>query len=121
MVTTSGIRRFGATPAWGLPLPRSRRLTWWEGKGRLVAPLVQRPDAPEYTLRVRERKRIEMSIIRLVAGALIALAGGVWTLQGLNLSFAPRSFMTADPLWVVLGLVTTLAGVAVGASAWRRG
>jgi hypothetical protein len=28
--------------------------------------------------------------------------------------------MTADPLWVVLGLLTALAGIVVGASAWRR-
>lgn len=95
-------------------------MTWWEGKGRLVAPLVQRPDAPEYTLRVRERKRIEMRRIQLIAGAFIALAGGIWTLQGLNVPFAPRSFMSADPLWVALGLLTAIAGVALGASAWQR-
>jgi hypothetical protein len=86
-----------------------------------VAPLVRRPDAPEYTLRLRERKRNDMNRIRLVAGALIALAGGVWTLQGLNAPFAPRSFMTADPLWIALGLVTVVAGLALGATAWRRG
>jgi uncharacterized membrane protein YhaH (DUF805 family) len=49
----------------------------------------------------------------LVLGVLLILAGGVWTAQGLNLAWAPGSFMTADPLWVVIGVATMLAGLAV--------
>lgn len=61
-----------------------------------------------------------MRPMRIVAGALIALAGGVWVLQGLNVAFAPRSFMTAQPVWIVIGLLAVVAGVALAASGWRR-
>lgn len=57
--------------------------------------------------------------MRFVLGALLLLAGGVWLAQGLNLPFAPGSFMTADPLWAVIGAATALAGLAVLATAWR--
>lgn len=54
----------------------------------------------------------------MVLGGLVALAGLVWIAQGLNLPFAPRSFMTADRTWIVLGAVA----VAIGAStvSWAR-
>ncbi len=39
----------------------------------------------------------------LVLGILLGLAGAVWLAQGLDLPFAPGSFMTADPLWIVIG------------------
>jgi hypothetical protein len=49
------------------------------------------------------------------------VAGGlVWIAQGLNLPFAPRSFMTADRLWILLGAATAVAGVAVIGWARRR-
>jgi hypothetical protein len=54
--------------------------------------------------------------IGLVAGVLLILGGLVWIAQGLNLPFAPRSFMTADRTWVVLGAVAVMAG---GALVWR--
>jgi hypothetical protein len=44
----------------------------------------------------------------------------VWLAQGLNLPFAPGSFMTADPLWAVIGAGTAAAGLVVLAGAWRR-
>jgi hypothetical protein len=47
----------------------------------------------------------------LVSGVLLGLAGLVWIAQGLNLPFAPRSFMTADRSWVVYGAAAALAGV----------
>jgi hypothetical protein len=47
----------------------------------------------------------------LVAGVLLGLAGLVWIAQGLNLPFAPRSFMTADRSWVAYGAAAALAGV----------
>jgi hypothetical protein len=55
----------------------------------------------------------------LLLGILLILAGGVWTAQGLNLPWAPGSFMTSDPLWVVIGAATMLAGVAVAVRAVR--
>lgn len=55
-----------------------------------------------------------------VAGLLLALSGLIWLLQGFNVAFAPKSFMTGDPLWVVLGAVALLAGVALAAAQRRR-
>ena len=57
----------------------------------------------------------------LVLGVVLALAGLVWMAQGLNLPFAPRSFMTADRTWIVLGAVAVTAAVVVIARARRRG
>jgi hypothetical protein len=48
----------------------------------------------------------------MALGVLLALGGGVWIAQGLDLPFAPRSFMTADRTWIVLGFVAVVAGVA---------
>ena len=54
----------------------------------------------------------------LVLGVLMVLGGLVWIAQGLNLPFAPQSFMTADRLWVLIGAATAVAGaVVVG---WAR-
>ena len=51
-------------------------------------------------------------------GVLLGLGGLVWIAQGLNLPFAPRSFMTADRTWIVLGALA----VAIGAFSvsWGR-
>ena len=54
-----------------------------------------------------------------ILGILTALAGLVWIAQGLNLPFAPRSFMTADRTWIVLGAVAVLLGVVLWT--WGRG
>ena len=58
--------------------------------------------------------------VRFAAGIVLLLAGLVWLAQGLNLPFAPRSFMTADRAWVLIGAVTALAG-AVVLTRQRRG
>jgi hypothetical protein len=55
----------------------------------------------------------------LLLGVLLILAGGVWVAQGLNMPWAPGSFMTADPLWVVIGAATMLAGTVVVVRAVR--
>ncbi|HEX2194242.1 MAG TPA: hypothetical protein VHK63_04700 [Candidatus Limnocylindria bacterium] len=55
-----------------------------------------------------------------VLGLLLLAAGGLWIAQGLNLPFAPGSFMTADPLWVVIGAVTMLAGATLLVRQLRR-
>lgn len=60
-----------------------------------------------------------MRVVGLVAGVLLALAGGVWILQGLNVPFAPRSFMTGGGTWVLLGVLALLAGVTVAALSLR--
>jgi hypothetical protein len=59
-----------------------------------------------------------MRIGGIVLGGLMVAGGLVWIAQGLNLPFAPRSFMTADRLWILLGAATAVAGVAV--IGWAR-
>ena len=49
----------------------------------------------------------------LVIGLLWVLAGLVWIAQGLNLPFAPRSFMTSDRAWVLIGAVAVVGGAAL--------
>jgi hypothetical protein len=56
----------------------------------------------------------------LILGVLLVLAGAVWLAQGLNLPFAPGSFMTADPLWAIIGAVALGAGVLLLMRALRR-
>lgn len=47
----------------------------------------------------------------VVLGALIGVAGIVWTLQGLG--YVTGSFMTGATLWAVIGPVTALAGLTL--------
>ena len=55
----------------------------------------------------------------LIAVAVIALLlGAVWTLQGAGI--LPGSFMTGDPMWLIIGIVLLVVGVVVGALALRR-
>lgn len=86
-----------------------------------------RPDSAEYTARRRLRKRgapaptlllAPMRIAVLIVGLLLAVAGLVWVAQGLNLPFAPRSFMTADRTWIVLGAAAVVVGAAL--VGWAR-
>ncbi len=50
-------------------------------------------------------------VLLVVPGALIGIAGIIWTLQGLG--YVTGSFMTGAILWTVIGLVTALAGLAL--------
>jgi hypothetical protein len=47
----------------------------------------------------------------IVLGALAALAGAVWTLQGLG--YIGGSFMSGATLWAVIGPIVLLAGLAI--------
>jgi len=58
-------------------------------------------------------------IAGMVVGVLVALAGLVWIAQGLNLPFAPGSFMTGDRTWIVLGAVAVVLGASL--FGWARG
>lgn len=60
-----------------------------------------------------------MRVAWLVLGVLLVAAGLVWIAQGLNLPWAPSSFMTADRLWVLIGAVTVAGGAVV--IGWARG
>ena len=59
-----------------------------------------------------------MSTVRLTLGLVLVGAGLVFVAQGLNLPFAPRSFMTRDLTWTAIGAVLVLAGAVV--ALWRR-
>ncbi len=54
-----------------------------------------------------------MAPMVLLIAALLVLGGGVWLAQGLNLPFAPGSFMSGDPLWAVIGAVAIVAGLSL--------
>ncbi|MDQ3689054.1 MAG: hypothetical protein M3406_03285 [Chloroflexota bacterium] len=53
-------------------------------------------------------------------GMLVTASGLVWIAQGLNLPFAPGSFMTGDRAWVVIGAAAVLVGLVLLARARRR-
>lgn len=59
-----------------------------------------------------------MRMVLVLAGAAMVLGGLVWLAQGLNLPFAPRSFMIADRSWAFIGAVVAVAGVVV--IGWAR-
>lgn len=100
------------------------------GEGRLLAPLSNGPTWREYSRTFPARKRLGMGgsgyadramrKLAVVLGGLVALGGLVWIAQGLNLPWAPRSFMTADRTWVALGAVAVVIGGVTVAWAGRR-
>jgi len=56
-----------------------------------------------------------------VLGLAMLIIGGIWVLQGLNVSWAPQSFMTADVNWTYRGAVFAVAGLALLIFAARNG
>jgi hypothetical protein len=52
-------------------------------------------------------------VLLVLAGALIAVAGIVWTMQGLG--YVGGSFMTGATVWAIVGPVTAVAGLALAA------
>jgi uncharacterized membrane protein HdeD (DUF308 family) len=57
-----------------------------------------------------------VKLLLTILGALAALLGVVWILQGLNV--LPGSFMTGDMKWAVYGAILALVGIA--AIVWAR-
>ena len=57
-------------------------------------------------------------ILLTIAGMLIVIAGVVWTLQGLG--FIKGSVMTGVTLWVLIGPVIALGGLAVTVTGLRH-
>jgi hypothetical protein len=56
-------------------------------------------------------------VLLAVVGVVAALAGVVWTLQGLG--YMGGSFMSGATVWAVIGPVVALAGLALIAVASR--
>ena len=44
---------------------------------------------------------------------VLILVGGVWLAQGVDLPWAPQSFMTGDPWWAMGGAIGVLVGVGL--------
>jgi hypothetical protein len=59
----------------------------------------------------REKGHQMKQLVLIVLGALVALAGAVWTLQGLG--YIGGSFMSGATLWAVIGPIVLLAGLAI--------
>jgi drug/metabolite transporter superfamily protein YnfA len=56
---------------------------------------------------------VTMRVVSSLIGVLLALMGGVWILQGLNLAWGPmrQSFMENDRHWAVYGALLALVGI----------
>ena len=50
-----------------------------------------------------------MKLVLSIFGAVLALLGGVWILQGINV--LPGSFMTGQIKWAIYGCVAVAAGL----------
>ncbi len=61
-----------------------------------------------------------MQTLKIIGGALLALMGIVWMLQGFGSSYVPTSFMTNAPEWILIGLVTAAAGITIVVRTIRR-
>ena len=57
-----------------------------------------------------------MKLIVTIFGALLAILGSIWVLQGLNV--LPGSFMTGDIKWAIYGGVAVMVGM--GLVVWSR-
>jgi len=57
-----------------------------------------------------QMKQVGLTVL-IVLGALAALAGVVWTLQGLG--YIGGSFMSGATLWAVIGPIVVLVGLAI--------
>ena len=65
--------------------------------------------------------RLASTILEMIPGAALIMAGELWLLQGLGK--LPGSFMTGSSFWAVVGAVTILIGFAllVGVASRHRG
>ena len=54
-----------------------------------------------------------MQTLKIAGSALLVLMGVVWTLQGFGASYVPTSFMTKAPEWILIGVVTAVAGISL--------
>jgi hypothetical protein len=64
-----------------------------------------------------EEDRLMKRLVLIVIGALVALTGAVWTLQGLG--YVSGSFMSGASVWTIIGVVVLLAGLAIVVAALR--
>ena len=62
---------------------------------------------------MRRAFNLTMRIISSLIGILLAIMGGIWILQGLNLAWGAlsRSFMQGDQHWALYGAIVLVIGV----------
>jgi hypothetical protein len=59
-----------------------------------------------------------MRIGSLIVGAIAIVAGLVWILQGSGV--LPGSFMTGQRMWLIIGIVVGIVGLALAYNGIRR-
>ncbi|TMC43098.1 MAG: hypothetical protein E6J25_06525 [Chloroflexi bacterium] len=59
-----------------------------------------------------------MRTLSLVLGLLAMIAGAVWILQGSGV--LPGSFMTGQRMWLFIGIVVAIGGLALAYNGIRR-
>ena len=59
-----------------------------------------------------------MRTLSLVLGLLAMIAGAVWILQGSRV--LPGSFMTGQLIWLVIGIIVAIVGLALAYNGIRR-
>ncbi|HEY8678198.1 MAG TPA: hypothetical protein VIN39_06145 [Candidatus Dormibacteraeota bacterium] len=59
-----------------------------------------------------------MRVGSMVLGLIALLTGGVWILQGIGI--LPGSFMTGQRMWLLIGIVVALVGLALAYNGLRR-
>ena len=59
-----------------------------------------------------------MRVASLILGVIAIFAGGVWILQGSGVM--PGSFMTGQRMWLVIGIVVAIGGLALAYNGIRR-
>ena len=59
-----------------------------------------------------------MRVASLILGVIAIVAGGVWILQGSGV--LPGSFMTGQRMWLVVGIIVAIVGLALAYNGIRR-
>ena len=95
---------------------RGRERLWRRSFCGFDARSITRWPASPQVISCRYDRRVRT--LPAVFGVLLMVGGLVWIAQGLDLPFAPRSFMTADRLWVLIGAAAALSGAAL--IGWAR-
>ena len=62
---------------------------------------------------MRRAFNVTMRIVSSLIGILLAIMGGIWILQGLNLAWGAlsRSFMQGDQHWALYGAIVLVIGI----------
>ena len=62
---------------------------------------------------MRRAFNLTMRAVSSLIGILLAIMGGIWILQGLNLAWGAlsRSFMQGDQHWAVYGAIVLVIGI----------